>query len=176
MCWDGCAEEFDGVFSADNLPEKPRLLVVNTDPANIGCACVWTRAMENISIRSGSRLLRISKVIWTGVARRWTFNRRQLQSVISRFRGHYCIYYCMLRCRGVDMPKIVSSFTTDTALNDVLVHGFVCRVLNKWNILFRINTNFLFQKHIYIYIYTTVMQNEKCYTTVRLLVEHVQFI
>jgi len=29
-----CAEHFDGVFSADNLPQKPRLLVVNTDPAN----------------------------------------------------------------------------------------------------------------------------------------------
>ena len=29
-----CAEDFDGVFSADNLPEKPRLLIVNTDPAN----------------------------------------------------------------------------------------------------------------------------------------------
>ena len=31
MCAD---EDFDGVFSADSLPEKPRLLVVNTDPAN----------------------------------------------------------------------------------------------------------------------------------------------
>ena len=57
----------------------------------------------------------------------WTFNRRQLQSVISKFCGHYCIYYCMLRSRGIDMPKIVNSFTTDTGLNDVLVHGFVCR-------------------------------------------------
>ena len=53
------------------------------------------------------------------------------QSVISRFCEHYCIYYCMLRSRGIDMPKIVSSFTADTALNDVLVHGFVCHVLNE---------------------------------------------
>ena len=29
----------------------------------------------------------------------------------------------------VDMTKIESSFTTDTALNDVLVHGFVCHKL-----------------------------------------------
>ena len=33
--------------------------------------------------------------------------------------------------RGVDMPKIVNSFTDDTALNDVLVHRFVCRVTSK---------------------------------------------
>ena len=58
----------------------------------------------------------------------WTFNDRQLQSVVSRFCGHYCIYYCMLRGRGIDMCKIVSSFTGDTGLNDVLVHGFVCRL------------------------------------------------
>ena len=43
------------------------------------------------------------------------------------FFNSQCIYYCMLSSRGVDMPKIVSSFSTDTALNDVLVHGFVCR-------------------------------------------------
>ena len=30
------------------------------------------------------------------------------------------MYYCMLRSRGIDMPKIVNSFTTDTGLNDVL--------------------------------------------------------
>ena len=29
------------------------------------------------------------------------------------------------------MPKIVSSFTSDTALNDVLVHVFVCRIVNN---------------------------------------------
>ena len=32
-----CAKRFDGVFSADNLPEKPRLLVVNTDPSHRYC-------------------------------------------------------------------------------------------------------------------------------------------
>jgi len=29
------------------------------------------------------------------------------------------------------MPKIASSFTTDTVLNDVLAHRFACRALNK---------------------------------------------
>jgi len=59
----------------------------------------------------------------------WTFNRRQLQSVISKFCGQYCIYYCILRSRNIDMHKIVSSFTADTGLDDVLVHGFVCGVV-----------------------------------------------
>ena len=55
----------------------------------------------------------------------------RLQSVISRFCGQYCVYYCMLRSRGIDMTKIVSNVSSDTALNDVLVHKFVCRVVNE---------------------------------------------
>ena len=35
---------------------------------------------------------------------------------------------CFVGSRGVDMRKIVSSFSSDTGLNDVLVHGFVCRL------------------------------------------------
>jgi len=29
-----CAKDFDGVLGADTLPEKPRLLVINTNPAH----------------------------------------------------------------------------------------------------------------------------------------------
>jgi len=47
----------------------------------------------------------------------WTFNSRQLQSVVSSFCGHCCIYYCLLRSRGI----------TDTGFNDSMVHAFVCR-------------------------------------------------
>ena len=62
-----CAKDFDGVFSADTLPEKPRLLVANTDPLAdpgvIGCACSWKADAENTLIRSDDRPLQISKVI-----------------------------------------------------------------------------------------------------------------
>ena len=50
----------------------------------------------------------------------WSYNDVQLQSVVSRFRGHYCVRYCILRSRGIDMR---SSFTRDTGFNDVLVYG-----------------------------------------------------
>jgi len=56
-------------------------------------------------------------------------NDRQLQSVglVSKFCGHYCIYFCIIRSRGLDMCKIVRSYSSDTGLNDALVHAFVCR-------------------------------------------------
>ena len=57
----------------------------------------------------------------------WNFSHKQLQSVVSKFCGYYCIYFCILRSRGVDMCKIVRSFSSDTGLNDALVHAYVCR-------------------------------------------------
>ena len=53
----------------------------------------------------------------------WIWNEKQLQSVISKF----CAYYCLYRCRGVDVRKVAKMFTKDTSLNDSIVHNFVCK-------------------------------------------------
>ena len=99
-----CAKDFDGVFSADNLPEKPRLFFVNTDPAhspggNWVCMCVddgYGEYFDSIGRPPTANFERYLKEHCSA----WTFNRRQLQSVISRFCGHYCIYYCVLMSRN----------------------------------------------------------------------------
>jgi len=46
----------------------------------------------------------------------WSYNDVQLQSAGSRFCGHYCVLYYILRSRGIDMRSIVCSFTRDTGL------------------------------------------------------------
>jgi len=127
-----CGKDFDGVFSADTLPEKPHLLVVNTDPSNRPgrhwiCMFVEDDYGEYFDSFGQPPTANFERYL-NRHCRSWTFNNKQLQSVISQFCGHYCIFYCIRRSRGVDMRKIVSSFTADTALNDVLVHRFVCRV------------------------------------------------
>jgi len=131
-----CGKDFDGVFSADTLPEKPHLLVVNTDPAHEPgehwvCICVNDDGYGEYFDLLGQPPTDTIQRYLNRCCLSWTFNTRQLQSVISRFCEHYCIYYCLLKSRGVDMPKIVASFTTDTAFNDVLVHKLVCHVLNE---------------------------------------------
>jgi len=57
----------------------------------------------------------------------WNFNDRQLQSVVSRFCGHYCVFHCILRNHDIDMSRIVSSFSSDTGFDDVLEHGIIYR-------------------------------------------------
>ncbi len=69
----------------------------------------------------------VFKDYMNNLCRYWTFNPKQLQSVLSSFCGHYCCFYCVFRSSGYDMRKVVSMFTSDTAFNDVLVHNFVCR-------------------------------------------------
>ena len=128
-------KDFDGVFSADTLPSKPHLLVVNTDDSHKPgrhWVCMWVKNGYGEYFDSfGQPPTANFERYLNRHCSSWTFNRRQLQSVISRFCGHYCICYCVLRSRGISMPKIVNSFTMDTALNDALAHGFACRVLNK---------------------------------------------
>ena len=130
-----CVKDFDGVFSVDTLSAKPRLLVVNTDPALNPVrhwVCMYVdngrgEYFDSFGQPPTANFERYLNRHWSS----WTFNNKQLQSVISRFCGNYYIYYCILKSRGVDMPKIVNSFTDDTPLNDVLVHRFLCRVTNK---------------------------------------------
>jgi len=71
---------------------------------------------------------------WCGGADKWIFNERQVQSVINRLCGHYCVYYCVLRSNAISLREIVASLSKDTAFNDVLMQAFVCKRLNNISI------------------------------------------
>jgi len=59
--------DFDGVFSIDNLPDDPRLLVCNTDPPTnrvaTGLLSTFTMDTENFSIRFDVDLILTLNVI-----------------------------------------------------------------------------------------------------------------
>jgi len=115
--------DFDGVFSVDNLPKDPHLLVCNTDkPGRHGIAIYIEDGRGDFFDSFGGR----PNVDFERYKNRhcvsWNFN-----DVVSKFCRYYCIYFCILRSRGVDMCKIVRSFSSDTELNDTLVRAYVCR-------------------------------------------------
>jgi len=56
----------------------------------------------------------------------YTVNDRQLQSITSYFCGKYCVYYCLMKRLNYSMREIVAAFSSDTGLNDMIVHKFVC--------------------------------------------------
>lgn len=124
-------EHFQGVFSSDRLPEVPRLMVCNTDPhyrpgKHWIAIYVDNRGRGEYFDSLGTPPSETFKRYMDKHCVVWTFNKKQLQSIVSQFCGHYCCFYCVFRNRGVDMNRIVNQFTSDTGFNDVAIHGFIC--------------------------------------------------
>ena len=128
--------EFIDVFPADRLPRhpirKPTLLVANTDrsdkPGQHWVAMYidgegYGELFDSLASRSRKTFVDFMNRNCT----RWITNDMQLQSAVSRFCGHYCVMYGILRSRGFDIERITSYFTQDTGLNDFIAHAFVCR-------------------------------------------------
>ena len=126
-----CRGIFQGVFSADTLPENPRLLICNTDPSNKP-GMHWIAMFVDSNGRGeyfdsfGRRPLDVFADYMNENCIDWNYNARQLQNITSSFCGFYCCFYCMFRCRGFDLIRIVNLFTRDVDFNDSIVRGFVC--------------------------------------------------
>jgi len=125
---------FDGVFSSDHLPKNPRLLVCNTDPASKPGEH-WIAIYVDADGRYGEFFDPLGRAPCLAFERYmnencndWFYCNKQLQSVVSRFCGHYCACFCILRSRGIDMRRFLQQFSSDTGLNDVVVHRLICRL------------------------------------------------
>lgn len=135
-----CRGVYQGVFSVDTLPEKPRLLVCNTDPSDKP-GKHWVAIFADSRGRGeyfdsfGREPRGILKDYMNERCIDWIHNTRQLQSVVSNHCGYYCCFYCMLRCRGFDLARIVGLFTRDTGFNDSIVRGFVCEKCRPKNFI-----------------------------------------
>lgn len=132
-----CRATFQGVFSSDTLPRNPRLLICNTDPSSepgqhwIAIHVDEYGRGEYFDSFGRPPSFNFRRYMDTHCGHRWTYNKRQLQSIISSFCGYYCCFYCLLRSRGVNMNRMLNHFTNDTAFNDFIVHGFVCNKRNE---------------------------------------------
>ena len=127
---------FYGVYPANNIPKLrslPALILRNTDSnSRPGEHWIVLYVDEN---RTGEYFDSMGKFSTKWLQNfldenctAWISNEKQLHNVISKFSGHYCIFYCLYRCRGVDVRKVAKMFTKDTSLNDSIVHNFVCNV------------------------------------------------
>jgi len=126
-----CLRFFQGVYSVDTLPDRPSLLVCNTDKSTKP-GQHWIAIHVDDGGRGeyfdsfGRRPTKQFEAYMNKHCAVWTFNKKQLQSIISSLCGYYCCLYCMLRCRRVEMTRIVAMFTSDTGFNDTIAHSFVC--------------------------------------------------
>jgi len=107
------AKRFDGVFSSDRLSMKPRLMVCYTDPSDESgehwiAICVDDDGHYGEYFDSlGRAPNRTFEHYMDEHCREWI---KQLQSIVSRFRGHYCARFGILRSRGVDKCRFLCCF------------------------------------------------------------------
>jgi hypothetical protein len=130
--------DFESVLAADQLPlvlpsQRPLMYVVNTDPQSrpgthwiamyfgLDDVCEYFDSF-------GRRPSLVFERYLNGRCSEWIFNDKQLQSVVSGFCGQYCLVYCILKSRGKSLSDILKYFSSDTGLNDFLVHKFTCRM------------------------------------------------
>jgi hypothetical protein len=124
-----CCGIFQGIYGIDTLPETPRLLVCNTDPFHKPgqhwvVLYVDSRRREQFD-SFGRRPPGIFEDYKNKHCVNWLFNAKQLQRIVINYCGFYCCFYCVRRCRGVDLTRIVNSFTNVTGFNDSFVRNFV---------------------------------------------------
>lgn len=131
-----CRGIFLGVFASNTLPrtlppKRPLVIVCNTDPAHKPGEH-WVAIFVGRDSRGeyfdsyGQPPSRCFETWLNKHCVNWTRNSKRLQSVLSGFCGHYCVFYCLYKRLNYSMTSILNCFTDDTALNDWIVHKFVC--------------------------------------------------
>ena len=115
---------FYGVYPADKIPNLrslPALIVCNTDTSSKrgehSIVLYFDKNRREKYFDSFGRCpFEHFKIYLDENFVEWIWNERQIQSVISKFCGHYCIFYCVYRSKGLDVRKIVRIFTKNTFL------------------------------------------------------------
>ena len=132
----GHLRAFRGVYSIDILPTPPPdgLLVHNLEPSHrpgSHWVAIYIAASTGEYFDSfGERPPKLLETYLDRWLKQWTFNNRQIQSVISDVCGFYCVYFCILRAKNITMHAIVASFSSNTAFNDEYIRAFVCKTIN----------------------------------------------
>ena len=130
---------YRGIYASDELPDithssLPMVIVANTDPADRPgrhWICMYFDEEDHGEFFDsfGMPPQRTFERFMERNCSVWTFNDKQMQSAISRFCGHYCVWYCMMKNRGIKLHLLTNAMTTDTGLNDFLVHRFTCKLI-----------------------------------------------
>jgi hypothetical protein len=120
-----CAS-FLGTFPANHIPVGRGWSVINLDESDKP-GSHWT-VVGPCEFFDSYGISPLSHYILTHLKKRckkkWWYNNISLQSYNSKVCGHYCIYYILLRCKGVTPDAIIKTLT-NSSQPDRLVYTFV---------------------------------------------------
>lgn len=137
------APSYRGTFSRDTIPDVTGLMIVNTDPSHLP-GTHWIAIFIDPRRQRGEYFDSFGRPpdehfnnYMNAHCSNWIYNKRQLQSIVSKYCGYYCVVYCLLRSAGKDMISFIKIFSRDTGYNDVLIKKCLRLIVGK---LFSNNT------------------------------------
>ena len=127
---------FNGVFPRDllgNFAYRPGGYIVNTDPSDkpgehwvalffdeqhvgeyfdpYGFAPMHEEIYNFLNQHSSSK---------------WTYNKQQLQNILSISCCYFCYLYQMFRLNGLSLADLQDFFTNKTVINEILLNYYAC--------------------------------------------------
>lgn len=128
-------EHFTGVFASDKLPKithYPISCVINTDPSSLPGQHWIAFYIDNKKMCSFFDSYG-KKPSFYGIdqylkyfSNNIEFNNSQLQGLDSSSCGYYCIYFVILKSRGLTLENITSVFSNKNfRFNDILIEKLI---------------------------------------------------
>lgn len=125
---------FLGVFPRDRIPLKikyPSSFILNTDKSNQKgehwLAIYYDKEGNADFFDSYGRHPSEFKLemFLSKTAKKWDYNKKQLQSFQSRVCGYYCVLFIMYRSRGFKMKEFLEKFSDFNLINDFILLSLI---------------------------------------------------
>lgn len=132
---------FVGTFPSDIVPvcrrKYPQAFVINTAPDKTSGEH-WTALIlsDNKCLYFDSLGQQIQNLTLLRSLKRigvkyYTYNSRQIQSILSNSCGYYCIAFILSFVHNISYHSFMSNFMTELKLNDDICYKFIEKVMNK---------------------------------------------
>lgn len=134
-------KEVVGVYSIDEIPSTLQWgqgFITNTDPHHLPgqhwvCCYITSDGQGEFMDSFGQPPSFYSAVLFDFFnlnSSSFIYNDVTLQSDNSYVCGYYCLYYLLLRCRGVSIHNILKAFSENRISNDCYVYDYITRTFS----------------------------------------------
>lgn len=120
---------YGGVLAVDQLPlavSKPSIFIVNTDPISMPGEHWVVLFMDNVNEHFDSAGIAPRPDFKDYLTMRgiYMYNDKRVQSFNTNTCGQFCLFYSYFRSRGFSFDDIMSMFTDNLKLNEIIIQYF----------------------------------------------------
>ena len=136
-----CKKKFGGTWPVDMVPtnkinktKRHFCFVVNSSPSwSTGShwTAIWASKKTNGSYKVehfcsyGLKPVMGLHAKLVKLDQKYKYNKITLQSISSDLCGYYCILFLKCKCRGISTKKMMSCFSKNVIVNDVIVYNLI---------------------------------------------------